>query len=264
MKDWLVEAEQLTANLPRHREALDHLRALALPYTEAMKQDDRETHPEAEKLSRLHAQQSSLEQESLEAEDEDRDRKLAELDRTIERLEGEVSVRRTWQFADTETHWRHDTLQGLVEGLERLPDLIASVRERIARAERVRQETLEDHRADWQRALASIADERESPLYRGLRLEPQIGLVPIGTDPARSCGSSHFRAPARSPDGIAKAISSSRRTRAWCSCCCREVRSSWARRARTAPWRTTIRTRTSRRVRRNRSRSIPSSSRSTR
>ena len=35
----------------------------------------------------------------------------------------------------------------------------------------------------WSEARAEIADETASPLYGGLELEPQLGLVPIGRDP---------------------------------------------------------------------------------
>jgi formylglycine-generating enzyme required for sulfatase activity len=31
--------------------------------------------------------------------------------------------------------------------------------------------------------IEAIADERRSPQYRGLRIEPQVGLVPVGQDP---------------------------------------------------------------------------------
>lgn len=40
-------------------------------------------------------------------------------------------------------------------------------------------------RAAWERALASIRDVEECPLYGGLRMQPQVGLFPLGRD-ARS------------------------------------------------------------------------------
>src|SRR6185503_913802 len=39
-----------------------------------------------------------------------------------------------------------------------------------------------DARQRWAEACASIADERSCPAYRGLKLEPQLGLLPIGRD----------------------------------------------------------------------------------
>ncbi|MEM7231881.1 MAG: bifunctional serine/threonine-protein kinase/formylglycine-generating enzyme family protein [Planctomycetota bacterium] len=95
----------------------------------------------------------------------------------------------TWRFRDTEDQWQHDTLVQLVEGLgdlgttESSEGLIASVRGRLERAKTIRARSIETPRDDWNRAIASIANSKECPAYRGLRLSPQIGLVPIGRDP---------------------------------------------------------------------------------
>ena len=35
----------------------------------------------------------------------------------------------------------------------------------------------------WEEAIAAIADPGRSPKYGGLRIAPQLGLVPIGRDP---------------------------------------------------------------------------------
>lgn len=40
-----------------------------------------------------------------------------------------------------------------------------------------------DVRARWNEAVAAIADARRCPQYRGLVIEPQLGLIPIGQDP---------------------------------------------------------------------------------
>jgi serine/threonine protein kinase/formylglycine-generating enzyme required for sulfatase activity len=59
----------------------------------------------------------------------------------------------------------------------------AQVEERLAFARSVRRRSLEDHAERWAEATASIADRGACPMYDGLRLPPQLGLVPLGRDP---------------------------------------------------------------------------------
>ena len=117
-------------------------------------------------------------------------RQLAALfEKTTAELEAEVSKRRTWRFSDTELEWQHGLLTDLVKGLEAFtnPDpqqgAVASMKERLQFARTVKPRTVDDHRAAWDRALRSIADREESPKYDGLRIKPQVGLIPIGPDP---------------------------------------------------------------------------------
>ncbi|MFN0244485.1 MAG: bifunctional serine/threonine-protein kinase/formylglycine-generating enzyme family protein [Planctomycetota bacterium] len=93
-----------------------------------------------------------------------------------------------WNFASTEDRWQHDTQEELVRGLDAfaLPEvgLIADVERRLVFARSVEERTVSsaEARARWTAAIASIADERASPEYRGLVIQPQIGLWPIGRD----------------------------------------------------------------------------------
>jgi formylglycine-generating enzyme required for sulfatase activity len=104
--------------------------------------------------------------------------------RGFESLNGDA-----WTFPSTELQWHHDTLANLVADLERLVDpdprvgLVAALRERLAFAEAVEHETLVKHRDAWQAAIDEVADPGRSPLYEGLRIQPHLGLVPIGRDP---------------------------------------------------------------------------------
>ncbi len=97
-----------------------------------------------------------------------------------------------WVFRTDEDQWMHDTLASLVLSLEDFarprtkqepPGTLESVRERIELAQVIKRETIEAHRSRWDEAIASIRDPRESPQYEGLRIEPQVGLIPIGRDP---------------------------------------------------------------------------------
>jgi len=77
-----------------------------------------------------------------------------------------------------------------LEAVDRLTQakdgLIDHVATRVARASEVHERSLTSPEAldRWQRAVASIADPNECPEYRGLRIQPQFGLLPLRQDPA--------------------------------------------------------------------------------
>jgi serine/threonine protein kinase/formylglycine-generating enzyme required for sulfatase activity len=96
------------------------------------------------------------------------------------------------RFADTQLAWRYDLLVQLVQDLERFVEVrpligtagtLVSVRERLAIASTIRERSIEDESAAWDEAVRSIADAGVCPKYRGLRTQPQLGLVPLGRDP---------------------------------------------------------------------------------
>jgi len=107
----------------------------------------------------------------------------------------------TFRFADPDEQVRFQTLTQLVELQERLaghPDfnvvahlnggveyysLVRLADWGLAAAQRVGELSLEGGRAAWSEARRSIADPAQCPMYRGLELEPQLGLVPLGRDP---------------------------------------------------------------------------------
>ncbi|MEM7307388.1 MAG: bifunctional serine/threonine-protein kinase/formylglycine-generating enzyme family protein [Planctomycetota bacterium] len=93
------------------------------------------------------------------------------------------------RFQTTEDAWHHERLAELVEALERLADeetgTLASVRLRRELATALEHATVAgpDVAAAWDAARASIANSGSSPRYGGLRIEPQLGLVPLRQDP---------------------------------------------------------------------------------
>ncbi len=97
------------------------------------------------------------------------------------------STGEAWTFADAEDRWQHAMLESLVSGLDRFADPVrgraALVRRRAEFAEDVTRRSLVEHEADWNEAIEAIADRARSPRYKGLTIRPQLGLVPIGTDP---------------------------------------------------------------------------------
>jgi formylglycine-generating enzyme required for sulfatase activity len=98
-------------------------------------------------------------------------------------LDQEDSKNRTRNFEDTETQWQHDTLAGLISGMEDLLDeergLLKDVEGRLRFAETVKKRSIDDHREAWDEVCEWVAEDE---LYGGLQLKPQLGLVPIGYD----------------------------------------------------------------------------------
>jgi formylglycine-generating enzyme required for sulfatase activity len=80
-----------------------------------------------------------------------------------------------------------DNLEKLISGIASLqderPGSIKDVEERLQFASTVYDESITKYKDEWDHAIASIADSEECPQYNGLRITPQIGLVPIGKDP---------------------------------------------------------------------------------
>jgi serine/threonine protein kinase/formylglycine-generating enzyme required for sulfatase activity len=93
------------------------------------------------------------------------------------------------RFSDPEHQFHYDALASLVEALERFVDrdpkvgLIAQVQNRLEFARGVYHESIEAHSKEWDEAIASIANRQECPMYDGLTIVPQLGLIPIGRDP---------------------------------------------------------------------------------
>ncbi|MEW6746771.1 MAG: bifunctional serine/threonine-protein kinase/formylglycine-generating enzyme family protein [Planctomycetota bacterium] len=124
--------------------------------------------------------------------------------RTVPRPGPETTDPRT--FADPADQWWHETLTQLIAEIDAVASegtrslgcgsaagsrgcgSAAGLRDRLSRrldfARNVRKWSIEDHRAAWQRAIASVADRLECPGYQGLQIEPQLGLVPVGRDSA--------------------------------------------------------------------------------
>jgi formylglycine-generating enzyme required for sulfatase activity/serine/threonine protein kinase len=201
MKTWLrEEAGPLRGNLPKHRATLAALRDQTLEYDLEQQRYDRETHPLAGELTDKKQQLLKLREQLKEArgkeiEDPEKQAKeiadleesVTETEQRIAELEDTVQERRTWQFADDAQQWQHDTLAGLVVDLEAFVDedpkkgTLANVEERLDFARTVEEQSITgpDVAAAWTEAIADIA---KIEVYGGLRLQPQLGLVPLRRD----------------------------------------------------------------------------------
>ena len=89
--------------------------------------------------------------------------------------------------SDSRMEWARELSQRLVAGIEALSAAgHGSIRELEARrawALEAHDHTVGAWSARWEQVSAEVADPRRSPLYGGLRLLPQDGLVPLGPDP---------------------------------------------------------------------------------
>lgn len=135
---------------------------------------------------------------ALHKEEEATARLVAELRAHAAKLEGETVQRAEWRFGNPQDKWWHNQLAKLVEGLRALADpstgLLSEgtseehgwgIRKREAVAGSVLERSTDgpEAAAKWRDAIASIRDPEQCPLYRGLELRPQLGLVPLGRDP---------------------------------------------------------------------------------
>ena len=95
-----------------------------------------------------------------------------------------------YAFDDLETGWWYDTLAGLVSKLEEFINgdvhgrTLASMKARLELARTLAERSLTEPLELWLEAIASISDPELCPLYEGLTIAPQMGLVPIRRNPA--------------------------------------------------------------------------------
>jgi len=80
--------------------------------------------------------------------------------------------------------WFYGMLRSLVDELHVFyaedDGLVSEIRERRRLSTNLHALTIDDNRVAWEDAIEGI---RRSPLYAGLVIEPQLGLVPLGPDP---------------------------------------------------------------------------------
>jgi formylglycine-generating enzyme required for sulfatase activity/serine/threonine protein kinase len=128
------------------------------------------------------------------------------------RARGEPDLAGSVSFANREDRWWHDQLTRLIDSLRVFgasdpPGPFEDVLARLTFAEEIeeRSRTGAEASARWAEACASIRDPAQCPRYAGLELAPQLGLLPIGRDPASGLWEFvHLQtgeAPERTPEG---------------------------------------------------------------
>ncbi len=202
METWLeTRAVPLRDNLPKHVATLEALRDQALEYDAVQERRDRQTHPKAAELARQKRRLFELQKEredlaAIEGEVTEEEARriervgihLAEAEQSVATLTEEVEQRRTWLLPDEGAQWQHDLLAELVDGLRRFVSddpavgTLRNVEDRLdfARGVTDRSITGAEAAAAWDRAITDIA---RLEVYHGLRLTPQLGLIPLRRDP---------------------------------------------------------------------------------
>ncbi len=83
-------------------------------------------------------------------------------------------------FERPDAQWEYDMIAQLVLDMESLQkDRVPDMRDRLAFASTIQARSIEDHEDRWAEAVEAIA---ASPKYGGLKITPQLGLVPLGAD----------------------------------------------------------------------------------
>jgi formylglycine-generating enzyme required for sulfatase activity len=191
MERWLKDAEDLASRLPDHRSALMALRKRGVP---AARESLGDADPSVGRLlahrKALEAAEAELSAPELPAERRSAlQRLVGNAKPRIGALEEGLASRPVHRFENVEDQWVHDNLELLVARLEALtgPSVhegtAASVKRRIELARSLASKSLEKPAEAWRAAVAAIGDAAD-PAYRGLRIAPILGLVPLGRDPA--------------------------------------------------------------------------------
>ena len=202
---WPGKIEEMESWLDNHglplRDTLSDLRKTvstvsekALPYSVKDLQGDKDEHPEAAKLSSMRSDLRKIQALLEMAEKNDRAKVAAtvlevkdlqqELIEGIAELKSKIQQHRRYRFTDEATQFLHDTLTAVLVEVEFFVEdqkgELAGVRRRLQWARKVRQRTIDAYAREWRETRATI---KKSDKYRGLEIEPQVGLIPLGPDP---------------------------------------------------------------------------------
>jgi serine/threonine protein kinase/formylglycine-generating enzyme required for sulfatase activity len=114
---------------------------------------------------------------------------ISALERVITRSQRRHTDEKLSTFLEgTDLGWQLSQSSELINKLEEFDGeegLVAEVRSRLSRARSVETNTISGPEAQrrWAEAINSIADQEECPAYQGLRLKPQLGLLPLDRNP---------------------------------------------------------------------------------
>jgi formylglycine-generating enzyme required for sulfatase activity len=179
MAAWLERAKAVLKNRPDHEAALAKVRERAEAYTEEERKRDH-----ASEIDRLNTVKAELEKPVEATADEAKRKQVEEQSKALEaevpKLEAAIAERGSWRFASEEDDWRHQVLADLLRGLDALAGTLDRVEKRHEAASTLRERSIDAHRTAWDETVAAVAG---STRYGGLRIAPQLGLVPLGPDP---------------------------------------------------------------------------------
>jgi len=194
MKAWLQRAEALRPRLAEYQRRLRILHERSLEFN-LMQDRNRTALRHSKELNEVRRRLTQMRTALTEATqkrpgDGARAARLRDTIRQLEREEKELEAliprKHFCVFKDPVDSVQHDVLVSLVNNLEDFfkphTGVVADVKRRLAFAMRVRRDTIDHYRDQWQAAIASISDPAGCPQYHGLKIVPQMGLIPIGRD----------------------------------------------------------------------------------
>ena len=182
IEKWKTDHSALFARLPDHEAALARLRKNALPYTEADRQRDHAS--EYSEIARLEEELKEIEAKLDVRDDAKLEDRLEEVEDRLKALSDIVAGRR-WDLGDdVDAQFMHDTFEQLVKELrafiEPKTGVVASVDERLALSRTIEAKTVLGLAKEWNKTIRGI---EANPRHGGLKLTPQVGLIPLGPDP---------------------------------------------------------------------------------
>ena len=102
--------------------------------------------------------------------------------RLVEELEARQITDDKLRFADAKVQDEYETRDALLQALRGLDSSAKRIEARLAATRSLHEVTLLDAKAAWDEAIASINNRSLGPLYDGLVIRPQLGLVPLRRD----------------------------------------------------------------------------------
>lgn len=202
MDAWLATAGEVIGRRARHRADLEALRqrATRIDEAEAVQRSD---------AARRLQKEIALLQNNI---DQAKQQQMAGWADWVAQLQGaQAPLQRRldeiyrYVLDDDEDLIAFRRLAELAIRIDEIEVLARRVGDRRSRAPELARRSLVDAAPLWQQTLTAIGDRSANPRYRGLRFEPQFGLVPLGRDPHSGLFEfAHLpsgRAPQRGPDG---------------------------------------------------------------
>ena len=187
LANWCKRAGDLVGRLVRHQADLAALRRVARERGQA--EIAAEFSMEEERRRRIAADIDDILAQIAANRDERQDsllrNKLQVYQKGLDDVKTVIAAPKRWWFDDPDRQWRHDVLATLVAEIEKLAQpetgLLATMRKEAETARTAVATTIDAHRSEWEAAAALV---RGDPRFRGLELLPQVGLIPLGVDPA--------------------------------------------------------------------------------
>ncbi|MCB9852882.1 MAG: SUMF1/EgtB/PvdO family nonheme iron enzyme [Phycisphaerales bacterium] len=196
MQDWIERAAPFRERQVIYRNQLARLHEKAIE-TNLVKQLDltgiRLTEELLEVRTRIADLESQLKQ-MKQSEDNRDPEKMKAMDAALRKLSIEeqailrsIPREHICKFADPADALQHDVLVDLVRKLEDFFDTnngtFTDMQRRLREARHVYSESIDKHISEWNAAIEAIRSTERFPMYRGMQMARQIGLIPLGPDP---------------------------------------------------------------------------------